>query len=200
MQRWIVVAPLLIAAGACKDPIGDVPLLGGAWCDADEPATVACVLDGDTVDLDACGEDDGTRVRFLGAAAPEIAHPGSSAECYGPEAAEFLTSVAEGRRVTVRHDVTCTDIYGRTLAWLVAEVPPDDKIVPLLQDLDDYGLRDDGYYEVVLNALVVRAGFAKVYDGIGADDDLRYGLLVDQAAALAEDEERGLWASDACGR
>jgi endonuclease YncB( thermonuclease family) len=162
---------------------------------------VACVLDGDTVDLDGCGDDASERVRFLATAAPEIEHAGSPAECYGDESREFLESIALNREVEVLYDVECTDIYDRTLAWLVLEVDFDDEIVPILEDLGDFGLNEEETgYRVLLNTLMIRAGYAEEYDGVGSGDAERF----QGEAALAEDqaqaEARGMWSPDACGR
>jgi len=201
-MRASPLAAVLVLAGAsgCKDPIDEVPILRAEYCAANRTAQVACVLDGDTVDLDGCGDEASERVRFLATAAPEVASGGSPAECYGDASRDFLTQVAQGREVQVLYDVECTDIYGRTLAWLFIDVDLDDELVPVLEELDDFGLLDDeSGYRVMLNTLMIRAGYAEEYQGVGSDDAERFS----GEAALAEDvaraEARGMWAPDACG-
>jgi endonuclease YncB( thermonuclease family) len=203
---WVV--PALVA---CKDPIGDIPILGQDWCDTDKTVTIERVLDGDTIDYDLDDASDETVVRFLGTAAPEIAHGDEPAECYGDEAADFMTEVALDRRVRLLYDVAesynpgvdctnpCGGLYCRTLGWLQMSVSGSDPIVKdWLEPLGDYGLQDDGTYTVVLNALIVRAGFARKYDGVGSGDEERFPDLVQEAEDLARAEGRGLWSD--CAR
>lgn len=197
----LLMAAALVGVAGCKDPLGEVPIPRSRYCAPDRTATVACVLDGDTVDLDGCGDEASERVRFLATAAPEVAHAGSPAECYGDEARDFLTQVALGREVSVLYDNECTDIYGRTLAWLFIDIDMDDELVPVLEDLDDFGLNDDeSGYRVMLNTLMIRAGYAQEYDGVGSGDAERFAGEAGFAQDLAESESRGMWAADACAR
>lgn len=76
-------------------------------------ATVARVIDGDTVALDS-----GLRVRLLDINAPELAHDGAEAEPYGPAAAAGLRAMIEGKPVTLETGNTPKDRYGRVLAHL----------------------------------------------------------------------------------
>ena len=191
----------MLCASGCKDPLDEVPILQAEYCAANRTARVACVLDGDTVDLDGCGEDSSERVRFLGTAAPEVASGGSPAECYGEESRDFLTQVAQDREVQVLYDVECTDIYDRTLAWLFIDVDLDDEIVPILEDLDDFGILDDGSgYRVMLNTLMIRAGYAEEYQGVGSETAERFGGEAALAEDLARAESRGMWDPAACGQ
>lgn len=73
-------------------------------------ATVARVIDGDTIEL-ASGE----RVRYLLVDTPEVS---GTVECYGPEAEAFNASVVAGQEVTLTYDVECTDRYDRLLAYV----------------------------------------------------------------------------------
>lgn len=197
----LLITAALVGVAGCKDPLGAVPIPTSEYCSPDRTATVACVLDGDTVDLDGCGDDASERVRFLATAAPEIANGGSAAECYGDEARDFLTRVALDREVSVLYDNECTDIYDRTLAWLFIDVEMDDEIVPILEDLDDFGLNEEETgYRVMLNTLMIRAGYAEEYDGVGSDDAERFGGEAALAQSIAESESRGMWAADACAR
>jgi endonuclease YncB( thermonuclease family) len=197
----LLMAAALVGVAGCKDPLGAVPIPKSEYCAPDRTASVACVLDGDTVDLDGCGEEASERVRFLATAAPEIAHAASPAECYGDESRDFLSRVALDREVSVLYDNECTDLYDRTLAWLVIDVDFDDEIAPILEDLDDYGLNDEETgYRVMLNTLMIRAGYAQVYEGPGSGDAERFEGEAEWAQAMAESEARGMWAVGACGR
>ena len=99
--------------------------------------------------------------------------------------------------MTLQFDTECTDIYQRTLAWLVLDVDEDDDLVPLLLELDELGLQEDGSHEVLVNELMIRAGYALVYDS-DLSEDVRYGQRVEEAAEDAEADQRGLHASGAC--
>jgi micrococcal nuclease len=83
-------------------------------------ALVLKVVDGDTIDIrdDVRGR---LRVRVLGIDSPETNKPGTTVECWGPEATEFARSTLMGQRVALVTDPTQdrTDRYGRTLAYLV---------------------------------------------------------------------------------
>ena len=72
-----------------------------------ETATVAKVVDGDTIEL-----TDGRRVRYIGINTPERDQP------YYEEAAETNRQLVEGRGVQLEFDVETFDQYGRTLAYV----------------------------------------------------------------------------------
>jgi len=188
------LAPLLLVTGCWKLDPDLVPTLNGDWCDDPRTERVACVWDGDTFDVGQCGEDLGERIRLLGVAAPEIAHPPEPAQCYGDEAWAFMEDVVADRDVRLEFDLECTGIYGRTLAWVFIEADADDPLVDILHDYDDLGIQDDGSVDVLLNELMVRAGFATLYDESWAKvDDLRYARRMEEAEANAETEQLGLW-------
>ena len=117
-----VYVPVLLA-GCFQPPdlppfLDEVPIVAQPFTPCapeDEDVRVACVIDGDTVDLGACGDDVGERVRLLGIDAPETSEP---AECFADEAKEFLLQLIEGETLTMSHDRTCTGAFGRTLGYL----------------------------------------------------------------------------------
>ena len=187
---------LLVLLCACTPLEERVPIVVGQWCATDRNVEVACVIDGDTVYVDSC-DANGETIRLLGVAAPEIDHGDGGEECFGDEAMDFLSWVLEGRSVTLQFDTECTDIYQRTLAWMVIDVEEDDELVPLLLDLDELGLQQDGSFEVLVKELLIRAGYAEVYDS-DLSEDVRYGLRIEEAEADAEAEERGLHDPNAC--
>lgn len=92
----------------------------------DRTFTVARVIDGDTIDLDAAdGSEPHTRVRLIGVDAPELGLGDDSAgraDHYGHDAAEFARRVLEGRpvHVVLKPDET-RDRYGRLLAYVCLE-------------------------------------------------------------------------------
>jgi endonuclease YncB( thermonuclease family) len=196
MTRLIV--PLASLGIACIPMEERVPIVVGEWCASDRNADVACVVDGDTLDVGACtseeGEEDGERIRLLGVAAPEV---GDEEECYGTEAKSFLEWAVASRGVTLQFDTECTDIYERTLAWIVMDVDADDELVPLLLDLDGLGLQEDGSHEVLVNELLVRAGYAEAYEG-DLSEDVRYGQRIEEAQADAETDQLGLHDPNEC--
>ena len=126
-------------------------------------ATVTRVIDGDTVEL-----EDGTKVRYLLIDTPEIS---GGAECYGPEARDFNAALVEGREVSLRYDVECTDHYGRLLAYVYVE-------------------------STEVNMRMVEYGFAcvLVIPPNGADRELEFKT----AEAEAKADQRGMWDPDVC--
>lgn len=78
-------------------------------------AQVDYVVDGDTVDLVG-----GTRVRLLLVDTPETTN--GKNDCYGKEAKDFTIARLAGKTVELTYDeASCTDRFGRTLAWVKAD-------------------------------------------------------------------------------
>jgi len=88
------------AAPACSD---------GSRCGPSE-ASVARVIDGDTIELDS-----GERVRYLMIDTPEST---TETECWGEEAKAANAALVDGQTIELRYDVECTDKYGRLLAYV----------------------------------------------------------------------------------
>jgi micrococcal nuclease len=74
---------------------------------------VRWVDDGDTVVL-----SDGTRVRYIGINAPEIAHETRPPERFGPEARAFNRKLVYQKPVRLELDRERQDQYGRLLAYV----------------------------------------------------------------------------------
>lgn len=193
----LLAAAALLLLPACRDMDDLVPILGRSdYCASSRIETVACAIDGDTVDLNECDEDLGEQVRFLGVDAPEIEHPPEPAECWGDEAHAWVAARLPGRQVRLEFDQECEDTYGRTLAWLWIEGDSDDPIWDELVDLELEGLDvEEGTFEVLFNEYIVRAGQAGRYEESFAEA-VRYFERLGVAEELAAQEGLGLW--DAC--
>lgn len=171
--RIVALLAPLVTAGGC-DPLDRVEIVAGDHCASDlEDQEVACVLDGDTLMLGVCDSEDASAitVRLLGVDAPEIEHPDQAEECYGPESAAYLSDLLTGEVVTLRFDAECTDKYERTLAYVY--------------------LLDDTGEEVLINALVIREGYATVYEDF---DDILLADLLYSSQEAAQRESLGIWA------
>jgi micrococcal nuclease len=83
---------------------------------ADRFVSVRWVDDGDTIVL-----SDGTRVRYCGINAPEVAHDREPAEPFGPEAGEVNEELVHRKKVRLEFDQERTDQYGRLLAYVFLE-------------------------------------------------------------------------------
>jgi micrococcal nuclease len=183
---------LAVSLAGCFTPpeldlIDEIPFVGTNACAPGREARVYQVLDGDTVDIDGLG-DAGERIRFLGIDAPEIAHEGNPADCWGNEAGDHLRQLADGRQVTVTFDEECVDVYGRTLAYVW--ISTDDANL----DPEDVVQSDDG--SVLLNELMLARGQARLFD----EDWVAPLRLQDRLdAAQAEAKARGLGLWSACG-
>lgn len=91
-------------------------LLGAGSPPGLERARVARVIDGDTLAL-----EDGRVLRLLGVDAPESVHPDMRGpQPIGPEAADRLRALVEGRWVGLEADGADADHFGRRLrlVWL----------------------------------------------------------------------------------
>lgn len=108
------------------------------------------------------------RVRYIGIDTPEAVHPTVPAECFGPEASAFNTTLVQGRTVWLELDVEHWDRYGRLLAYVY---------------LDPHGY-------AMVNALLVAMGFAtiSVYP-----PNLRYIFLFEELENAAKRGCLGLW-------
>ena len=122
---------------------------------------VSAVFDGDTILLDS-----GERVRYLGIDAPETAHDGNRADCYGKESREANAGFVLHKTVTLQYDREHRDTHGRLLAYVIS---PEGKCV---------------------NAELLRGGYASVYrtsEGFSRLDD----FLSFQRDAIRS--RRGMW-------
>ena len=131
-----------------------------------EIATVAFAIDGDTVEL-----TDGRRVRYIGIDAPETAHEGKSAECFGNEARVENSKRTNGKKVRLEKDISETDGYGRLLRYVYADQPARAG-APLI------------------NEQLVKDGFARAWN-VPPDEKYKDALLVLQQEA--REARRGLW-------
>lgn len=129
---------------------------------------VSRVIDGDTIEARYGGQ--AVDVRLIGIDTPETVHPSEPVGCLGKEASAFTKRKLEGSRVRLEFDVEKTDRYGRTLAyvWL------GDKL---------------------FNEQIVSRGFAKVST---YPPNVKYEDRFIKAQRKARNNDRGLWAPDAC--
>lgn len=186
---------LFIATLASCTPLEErVDLVYQEWCASSERVTVDCVYDGDTFYVGGCSDSEAdATIRVLGIQAPELqgGANGDEPDCYGQEAADFLAELLEGQTVRLEYDVECEGVFGRTLAWVWLE-GSDPSVVALLEELDGLGLVDETSYEVLVNELLLRAGYADLYVGDVANN-IRYSDRLDEALEEAEEDGEGLW-------
>ena len=195
---WILLLPVT----GCFEPLdlppfGGVPLEGRPYTPCapeSEDVRVACVIDGDTLDLDACGDDVGQRVRLLGIDAPETEKPGVPAECFANEAARFVAELLEGESITLSHDRTCTGAFGRTLGYLWLR---GDALENALQNRDLEPWLWSWYLDseepaILLNEALLGLGMVRDYPEEIAGT-LVFQARLDQARQQAEVAGRGLW-------
>jgi len=80
-----------------------------------EIATVAAVIDGDTITL-----QDGRKVRYIGIDAPETRSSDSQIKCFHAEATAENERLVLGKEVQLVKDTRNTDKYGRLLRYVYA--------------------------------------------------------------------------------
>ena len=168
----------------------DIELVVETWCAPNMQVDVTRVYDGDTF---MYVDDDGVeqKIRMLGVAAPEVESGSEPAECYGDEAANFLRELILNQAVELQFDRECTDIYQRTLSWVVLR-GDDPQVAGWLIETETPGLQTDGSYEFLVNELLVQMGYAEVFRG-EVDQSERYGDQMSVAEDNAETQNRGLW-------
>ena len=169
----------LLLLHACSPFDERIPMFGESGdftaCDITREATVGCVVDGDTFDLESCG---GERVRLLGVDTPEV-HDVDEPECFGPDASDALKELLDDDpALTLQFDVECTDTYGRTLAYVFAEIPVSGV---------DSGLETE---VVFLNEYMLSEGYARFLE-VGGELRRRDELMA--AEQDAKEAGRGLW-------
>lgn len=105
MKRWVM---FLMAAGLMLTPgLSFGRTLPGS-------GQVTFVVDGDTVVLES-----GEKVRYLGIDAPEIAHDGSEADCFGEQARKMNRDLVLHKQVSLEYDQEKIDQHGRLLAYVI---------------------------------------------------------------------------------
>lgn len=132
-------------------------------------ATVAHVVDGDTVDLKLPGGAT-ERVRLLGIDTPETVKPNTPVQCFGPEAsARTKALLPPGTAVGIQRDREARDRYGRLLVYLWRS---SDRLL--------------------VNRSLVEDGFART---LSIEPNTAHRADLAAAAASARQQQRGLWAS-----
>jgi micrococcal nuclease len=160
-----------------------------AWCASSRTERVERVYDGDTAFL--VGVEDG--IRFLGVSAPEVASGGNEADCFGDESGAFLRELIDGEDIILEFDVECEDLYSRELAWVFLE-GDDAGIADIMMQYDLDGLAEDGSYRVLINELLIRTGYARLFQGEIAKN-VRYTDRLEEAEEEAEADSLGLWSA-----
>lgn len=159
MQRCLVVILLLATFNiSCNSGNGN---------STDEYLTVTKVVDGDTFWADN-GTKKGIKVRLIGVDAPESRKTfKKEVGYYGKEAKEYLTNLLKKKGVKLEYDVTRTDRYGRTLAYVYLE---------------------DGTF---VNAELVKNGYAMV---MTVPPNVKYAEEFVKLQQEARENNHGLWA------
>jgi micrococcal nuclease len=127
-------------------------------------ATVARVVDGDTIEISPAIEDK-NNVRLIGVDTPETKDPRRGVQPYGEEATSFTASKLKGEAVTLDFDVEKTDRYGRLLAYVYLG-------------------------EEMFNEMLLKEGYAQVAT---FPPNVKYTDRFLQAQREAREAGRGLW-------
>lgn len=134
----------------------------------DEIATVAAVIDGDTVTL-----LDKRKVRYIGIDTPETRHPIKGVECFGKEASTKNKSLVLGKTIRMKKDMSDVDRYGRLLRYVWIDATESGKML-------------------FVNEYLVSEGFASVST---FPPDVAYADLFKSAAQTARLNKKGLWSA-----
>ncbi|TAK05196.1 nuclease [Patescibacteria group bacterium] len=171
----VIIAVLILSLtlpDALRAPREAAPVaISGADAATGTPWTVSKVVDGDTIDVIASGEE--VRIRLLGINTPESVDPRRPVECFGKEASAFAKGLLLGKTVRLEADPTQDDRdrYGRLLRHVFLE---------------------DGTH---VNLRLVAEGYAHEYTYERAG---RYQEILRDAERAARLSEKGLWNPDTC--
>ena len=156
--RYIAVLALALGSAACDSPPPPPPT----------HAVVIDTIDGDTLRADIAGVRE--TIRLIGVDTPETKHPTKRAQCYGPEATQFLAALLPpGTRVRIERDAEARDPYGRLLLYL-------------------FIARGNG--ELLTSHALIAAGMARP---LVIEPNVRYRTELVAAAFAAQRDARGLW-------
>ena len=159
-----VVCACVVGMAACTG--------GGTTPAADGLATVAEVIDGDTIDVEIGGRTE--RVRLIGIDTPETKKPDSPVECYGPEASAFTASLLPiGTEVLIERDIVGRDDYGRLLGYV-------------------HLVGADGRATTFVNMEIVEQGYA---GPLTIEPNSTFARDFVDAARRAERADLGMWAT-----
>ncbi len=205
-----VRALTLLALGACysPNPSGlptipyEAPILEAEGivevCAPERLSVVACVVDGDTLDLTRCGLDGGgERVRLLGIDAPETEKPGTEADCYGDIASRELSRLLLGRSVWLSFDAECEGVFQRTLAYVWMDQEDAEVVMsrPLFEDLLESQTSEVGMSgRVMINTYLLLGGFVTRFDEAWVEP-LKWQSELIEAEQLARARRQGLWST-----
>lgn len=132
---------------------------------------VSSVIDGDTIQVNIDGKKE--TIRLIGIDSPETVDPRKPVQCFGKEASEKAKSLLSGKSVRLESDPTQgeRDKYQRLLRYVFLE---------------------DG---TNFNKLMISEGYAHEYT---YNIPYKYQSEFKQAQKEAEENNRGLWADNAC--
>jgi micrococcal nuclease len=140
---------------------------GSAPCCSPLLGRVTRVVDGDTIHVRSVVDGVETTVRLIGVNAPEIAHTGTEADCYGPEAQTF-TQLLNGRLVWLTFDAGLHDPFDRSLAYVWIGNGEGD----------------------MWNRQLARRGFAAP---LSIQPNVTFARTFDDDVQLAKDAQTGMW-------
>jgi micrococcal nuclease len=137
-------------------------------------ATVANLVDGDTLDVEIDGDE--VTVRLIGMNTPETVAPNEPVGCFGPEASDRTGAMLPvGRTVWLEADVTDTDRFDRLLrhVWVTEGDEPDGAAF-------------------LSGEVLVREGYAQIST---FPPDVKYVERFEAAQDAAVATNAGLWAA-----
>lgn len=134
----------------------------------EEVATVAGVIDGDTITL-----TDKRKVRYIGIDTPETRHPIKGVECFGKEASLKNKNLVLGKTIRMKKDVSDVDKYGRLLRYVWIDATDSAKML-------------------FVNEYLVSEGYASAST---FPPDIAYAELFKVASQKARIDKKGLWSS-----
>ncbi|HYI44324.1 MAG TPA: thermonuclease family protein [Actinomycetota bacterium] len=185
MHRLPALLAVLVLAASCSSHQVDLTIQAPATFATEpggsEEARITRVVDGDTIEVEIISRTPGPGageaqigpiydVRLIGIDTPESVDPNSPIECFGKEASAAARALLDGQTVRLVVDVEEADRYDRLLRYVYIG-------------------------EEMANARLVANGYAFAYT---YPPSVRHSELFVQLERDARENDRGLWAPDAC--
>lgn len=147
-----------------------------------EKATVARIIDGDTIEVKrTCGHD---KIRFIGINTPESVDPRRPVQCFGKEASYHLSELIKDKEILISGDESQSirDIYNRLLGYIFIENKNSSGTTSTnsLTNINQKMISDGYAYEYTYKVPYV------------------YQKEFKQAQKTAKLENLGLWSSSTC--
>lgn len=157
---------------------------------------VTRVVDGDTIVVNINGQDE--KIRLIGVNTPESVDPRKPVECFGKEASNYTKSLLENQNILLESDPTQgdKDKYGRLLRYIHLPNPTTTENPSTTPTAQPAASQSAPPAAININLKLIQDGYAHEYT---YSKPYKYQSQFKQAQIQAENTQKGLWSTTACG-